>query len=233
LTDRKKFNERFFVEWSVRQLHWDCEVVDDENPDFGIKFSDKIIGLEATNLYKDEGVGGSFSKQCESFRDGWLLEVSRKYYIQCNRPILVEVLIEKGELKGDAGLLASELIRRSDIDVWKSQEFELELSATCQLKIWLDRIPDSFQEYNHWTFLDNHIGNSRPITNIVIQEKVRNKATQLPKYMQKYSEVVLLIVSDRTYQSGIFHPAERISTPSYGFTGVYLAFYPESCEKIG
>ena len=129
--------------------------------------------------------------------------------------------------------MASELVKRSNIDVWESKEFEFKPSIRCNLKIWLERLPEKFERYSWWIFIDNHVGISRPVNRIAIQDIVKNKATKLQTYKERYSEVMLLIVSDRTYESGMFHLNEEIVTPAYGFSAVYLVLYPENCIRIG
>lgn len=231
----KKATERLFVEWFIDKIRWDpCRVVDDEEPDFKIEFPDKIIGLEVTNLYKDENRKGSPVKRDESFRRKWLSEVSKKYHEKSQLPLRVKILIKSGELKGDPEALAYELAQRSNIKVWESEVFEFTTEAKCNLKIWLERLPDKYKRHNQWTFIDNHVGFSRAIDEAVIQDKVKNKAAKLPKYKKKYSEIILLIVLDRIYESGRFHPvADEVVLPDYGFSSVYLALYPENYIKIG
>jgi hypothetical protein len=162
------------------------------------------------------------------------LEVSKKYYEKSRLPIQVKVLIRYGDLKGDPEVLASELVGRSAIGVWQLREFEFEPAERCNLEIKLVRLPDKFDRYSQWTFLDNRVGCSRPLDRIIIKDKVRRKAARLPQYKQSYADVMLLIVADRTYQSGMFHTVtEEISTPSFGFSSVYLALYPENYMRIG
>ena len=230
----KKATERFFVEWFIDKIGWDsCKVVDDEEPDFKVEFQDKIIGLEVTNLYKDESRKGSPFRRDESFRSKWLSEVSEKYYHKPNFPLRVQVLIKTGELKGDPEALACELAQRSNINVWEREEFEYASDIQCKLKIRFVRLPDKLKRYNRWTFIDNYVGWSRPIDEAAVHAKVKDKAIKLPKYREKYSEIILLIVTDGTYESGMFHPvADGMSSPHYGFSSVYLALYPEKYMKI-
>jgi hypothetical protein len=72
--------ERFFVEWFVQKAGWACRIIDDEVPDFRLEFQERVVGLEVTNLYKDEKRKGSFSKRSEALRHKWLSAVARKYY---------------------------------------------------------------------------------------------------------------------------------------------------------
>ena len=86
------------------------------------------------------------------------------------------------------------------------------------------------------TKLGSCVGINRHIAESAAQmgNKVKTKATKLSKYKEKYSEIALLIVLDRTYDSGMFHPiADEIVTPNCGFSSVYLALYPENYIKIG
>lgn len=231
----KKETERFFVEWFVDKIGWDsCEVFDDEAPDFKLQFPGKTVGLEVTNLYKDEKRKGSQIKRDESYRNKWLSEVSKKYYEISEFPLKVQVLVKSGDLAGDSEALAYELAKRSNIEVWERVEFEFWPTDKCKLKIFFVKLSEKFDRYNRWAFIDNHVGFSRAIDETVIQDKVKTKATKLSKYKEKYSEIALLIVLDRTYDSGMFHPiTDEIVTPNCGFSSVYLALYPENYIKIG
>lgn len=232
---KKKETERFFVEWFVDKMGWDsCEIYDDEEPDFKIKFPDKIIGLEVTNLYKDEGKKGSSIKRQEAYRNKWLSRVSEKYYEIAELPLRVQVLIGTGELKGDPETLSYELAQRNNIEVWKRTEFEFKLTDQCKLKVFFVRLPTKFERYKRWTFIDNHTGFSRSIDEAVIQDKIHVKAQKLKKYKEKYNEVILLIVLDRTYESGMFHAiTDSMVAEKCGFSSVYLSLYPENCIEIG
>lgn len=231
----KKETERFFVEWFVDKIGWDhCEVFDDEGSDFKIKFPDKTIGLEVTNLYKDEKLKGSLIKRNEVFRNKWLLDASEQYYAISGFPLKVQVLIKSGELDGDPGDLAFELSQRSNTQNGERAEFEFKATNKCNLKISFLRLPNKFERYNRWDFIDSHVGFSRPIDESLIRDKVKNKATKLPRYKERYNEIILLIVLDRTFESGMFHSVnDEMVLPDYGFSSVYLAFYPENFTKIG
>lgn len=193
---KKKETERFFVEWFVDKIGWDsCEILEDEEPDFKIKFPEKIIGLEVTNLYKDERRKGSQKKRNEAYRNTWLSKVSEKYYEISEQPLSVQVLISIGELDGDPEALSYELAQRNTPEVWERTEFEFKQTDKCKLKIFFVR---------------------------------------LPKYKEKYKEIILLIVLDRTCESGMFHAiSDRIMTAKCGFSSVYLSLYPESYMEIG
>ncbi len=231
---KKKATERFFVEWFIEKIGWDsCKVFDDEGPDFKIEFPDKIIGLEVTSLFKDEALKGSPIKRNESLRGRWLSAVSEKYYEKSQLPLKVQILIKSGELEGDPEALACELAQRSNIKIRERAEFEFTATARCNLEIRFVRLSDKFKRYKRWTFIDNHIGFSREIDEAVILNKVKKKAAKLPKYRERYSEIVLLIVLDRTYESGMFHLiADELVLPDCGFSSVYLALYPENYIKI-
>jgi hypothetical protein len=230
----KKAIERFFVEWFIDKIGWDsCRVVDDEGPDFKIIFPDRIFGLEVTSLFRDENRKGSPIKRNESIRGKWLSEVSEKYYEKSQLPLSVKILIKSGKLECDPNALAHELAQRSNLEIYEKTEFEFTAAANCKLKMWIVRLPDKFKRCNLWTFIDNHIGFSREIDEAVILNKVKKKAAKLPKYKERYSKIVLLIVLDRTYESGMFHQiTEELVLPDCGFSSVYLALYPENYIKI-
>ncbi len=240
---KKKEKERFYAQWFINNMSWDsCKLEPNEEPDFGI---DMPIGLEVVYLFKDEKRKGSAIKGDESRRQEWLSEeVSVKYHEMSACPIRVKVLINPrrlgGKLKGLtpdlAEKLASELAEKSDIEVWEGTEFEFKVTDKCVLKIFLTRLPDECERYSTWTFVNNHVGWSRKIEEAEkakIQGKICEKAAKLSEYKKKYDEIILLIVSDRTHESGMFHVDDcEMAVNNCGFLAVYLALFPEPGKII-
>ncbi len=228
-----KSEEKFYVEWFVNKIGWKCNIVADEAPDFKIEFSDKTIGLEVTGLFKKEKKKGSPVKTTEALRSAWLSAVSKEYYQLSNKAIEVEISIQRGELDFDHSLMIDELITKSNIKVGESIEYEFEPHEKCLLNVWIDRLPDKFSNYDKWSIIENHVGLSQPLYKEDLLKKIKGKAFKLEGYKQKYSEIILLIVANQTYESGMFHPNyHKLSIPNLGFSHVYLALYPTNYFEI-
>jgi len=231
---KKKQIEKFFVEWFIQKVGWDsCELFEGESPDFSIKLSDKIFGLEVTNLYKEEKAKGSLCKGTEEFKKKWHSKVSKKYYELSQIPLWVRVLTKVGELGGDPSELSYELFKKRNIEIFKHIEFSFNPTDKCKIKIFMDRLPPKFTKYNRWTFIDNHIGHSREIDEALIQKIIERKASKLKNYKNKYNDIILLIIVDRTFASGMFHcVTDKIVLPKCGFSSIYLGLYPDSYQQI-
>jgi hypothetical protein len=60
----KKILEKIYAKWFLKVIGLDyCKIIDSESPDFILECDDKKIGLEVTNIYKDEGKHGSVPKK--------------------------------------------------------------------------------------------------------------------------------------------------------------------------
>ncbi len=133
----------------------------------------------------------------------------------------------------DPKLLAEELVRRNNINYWERIEFLFEKSKKCRLKIFLRRAPKGYEKPGYWVFVNNHVGWVRPIEENVIQKKICDKASKLSNYKGKYRHVILLIVTDRGSDSGMFHCDQKtLVLSNCGFLSVYLGSYPEKIRKL-
>ncbi|MEW5911867.1 MAG: hypothetical protein AB1814_04880 [Thermodesulfobacteriota bacterium] len=231
----KKNQERLFAQWFLQQIECDaCEIFDCESPDFVLKTPDNKIGLEVTQLYKDETENGSLIKGKEARNEKWLAEVANQYYSISATPLHVKVLAMSGEPDYNKPLILAEaLVENNDISVQEEKVLQLNLTNRFKLKVWLKRLPENFNQYKRWTFINNHVGFSREIDEDLIQDKINNKATKLPAYRKKYNQTILLIIVNRIFKSGMFHnvPDDSIFD-GCGFLYVYLGLYPDRVYKL-
>lgn len=231
--EKQKNLERFYMDWFIQQIGWKPSLIfEDEEPDFGITIENKTIGIEITGLYKDDTINGSLKKRKENLKSKWLSSVSKEYYKLSDIPIHVKVLTQFGEMNCEPKNIANELIKRNSLAIREEIEFEVELSRHCCIKIWMERLPNEFERYNRWIFIDNHVDWSREINESQLINIIENKSEKLLNYKKKYNEIYLLIIADRTNGSGMFHIINDLVVPSYGFSTIFLVLYPERLIKI-
>ena len=59
------------------------------------------------------------------------------------------------------------------------------------------------------------------------------KAKNLPRYHSPYSEIDLLLVADRTYNSGRLEGIDGLKVENRGFRAIYFMSYLESIHRVG
>lgn len=203
-TSKQKKKERFFVKKFIKQIGWECEIDDKEEPDFEIQFPEKKVGLEITHLYKNEKERGSGIKRDEGERDKWLHKACKRYYEISDIPFSVTINIIEGVLDGSPNSLACELAQRNDIEVLEKKEFEFEPTDKCKLKVRIQRLPVKYKKYSIWTCDQNHTSGPPLLTKEIIQQKINGKARKLEEYKKKYNDIILLIALNADYGSGMF-----------------------------
>ena len=98
--------------------------------------------------------------------------------------------------------------------------------------VYLTRLPEQLQEYRRWTYVTDQVGWVTTIDKACLERAIAQKAKRLPKYRKHISDVRLLIVSDRLYNSGKAHVTNEIQCEAHGFTAVYYLSYPEAARRI-
>jgi hypothetical protein len=71
--------------------------------------------------------------------------------------------------------------------------------------IYVRRLPDYLGEYKRWNYVSDKVGWVSNINKDVIDKVIVGKAKNLPKYATNISDVRLLLVSDRIFNSGKAH----------------------------
>jgi hypothetical protein len=98
--------------------------------------------------------------------------------------------------------------------------------------IYVLRLPDQLGTYKRWSYVSDNVGWVSNIDKDVIDRVIMRKARNLPKYAMKISDVRLLIVSDRVFNSGKARLDDDITCDTRGFKHVYYLSYPESAWKL-
>lgn len=67
----------------------------------------------------------------------------------------------------------------------------------------------------------------------VIDDAIREKARNLSRYKTNISDVRLLLVSNRIFNSGKARSPEHMHCNTHGFNKVYYLSYPEEAWQFG
>lgn len=239
--------ERIYLNWFIQKNNWnDVSVIQGESPDFVLEFTKKKIGIEITNLYQKEEKKGSKIKENESIGSKWLVNISKYYYQISNIPILVKVMFSPDKMKKEylvspkkmakilQKILSSKEMKMKD----EFQEYEYVIKDKFfSTTFIIEKLPNSseFIEYKRWILINNHCGWCMPINEKIIKSKINLKVNKLSCYKKKYKEVILLIVADCTYNSGMFYLKnflDKFIVLNFGFSSIYLIFYPEKIIRI-
>lgn len=209
-------NELWKVEPSPDEISWPDLIVTTELGKFG---------LEVRELYLDESSNGSGKKAIENNNMKNINNLANAYYKTTHSSI-------KAGFWGDIGRhdqLLNALIR----GVEQLSEFEqkrLEPYNGCVIHI--RRLPDQRGEYKIWNYVSDKVGWVSKIDQKVIEMAIVEKAKNLPKYAKKISDVRLLLVSDRIFNSGKARIANDIICDACGFNKVYYLSFPEEVWPV-
>jgi len=232
----KKDNEKVYLDQFLEIAKFDdCEIIEDEAPDFGLHFkkSGKKIGIEITNLFVDNSKKGSMKKSEEVKRYNFLNELAHRYYKEFDTPIKVQIL-SRFDVNYNNNILnkiLSHLKISNSLTIWENHSIEINLPNNNQLKIWILRLPKKFRNFSNWTIINSHVGVVSPIDFNDIQLPLKEK--KLPRYLEKYPEIILLIVADKSAISGFFKlPKKPIEGIKTGFAEIYCMIYPDQVIKI-
>lgn len=97
---------------------------------------------------------------------------------------------------------------------------------------YITRLPEQFQNYHRWTYIDDQVGWIASLDKGLLERVITQKAKKLVKYRSQISDVRLLIVSNRIYNSGKASLTSEMLCNAYGFTSVYYLSYPETVWTI-
>ncbi|MBN1929563.1 MAG: hypothetical protein JW764_08490 [Chlorobiaceae bacterium] len=233
----KKIAEQIYTEWFLKEKGWeDFELVESEKPDFILLKSDEKIGIEITNLYKNEGSKGSPIKTQESHNNEWLQEIASKYYNSNNPPIKIDILFKRNQKLIKIDNIVRQIEKNIPSNPADSVEFEIEAENDTFLKLFIMRLPDNdiFFRYKRWSFINNHVGLSRIVELSDLKKKIDNKRQKSKKYSKNLDALILLIVADGANESGMFHKDEEsIDLSCDEFDEIYFINHLLKVEKIG
>ena len=198
---------------------------EEEWPDLLVNDGGQNFGLEVRKLYPDEGYRGSSKRAGEGERARQLKEAADIYYQEYPISVQVKIYGTPGDpnkfVEDIAGSIAS-------LHLWQPKKIDLDDERW----MYLCRLPDECGAYKRWTVLSDIVGWVGHIDSAVVQQAINKKSANLPKYESYLEKVSLLLVCDRTLNSGkrLFSNVKGLNT--VGFECVYLFSYPDQLIKI-
>src|SRR3989344_991150 len=220
-----KVQERIYAEKAIELLGKNWQLTDiPEPPDFEVSNRVSVWGLEIRCIYKSEDVRkGSPIKEKESLDSRLLVKLAEQYYEAGGSPIQLKVL-GASLLHENYALILSTLISRTPGKLWSHQR----LTASDNVILYISELPPELPQYSRWQLVDHRVGFARKITGTEIQNAIDAKVKKLATYANKYQRTDLLLVADRTFNSGRLLPSEPIHFFNSGFSNIFLLSYPES-----
>jgi len=168
--ERKKALEVYYAQEFLKKLGWNYPLDPREAPDFLMRTPSGFLGLEVTQLFKDEGADGSPIKKLESKRVQYLRNVAVTYYAMGGKPTYVTSNLSRWELNESLiPHLARRLIRRRPNSVPGYVEFEVKTKhylRSAQIYQW--SLADGAGNYSQWTCVNNSVGSVLPAEDEVL-----------------------------------------------------------------
>ncbi|WP_027149005.1 hypothetical protein [Methylobacter tundripaludum] len=100
------------------------------------------------------------------------------------------------------------------------------------MKVFMTPLPTTWFDYSRWIYVDDKAGWLRQVTETDLQNAVNRKQANLPLYKKKYENTELLLVADRTFNSGKLVEAHHLAVSNPGFRAIYFMSYPESIQRV-
>jgi hypothetical protein len=150
-----------------------------------------------------------------------LRRLASAYYAAGGLPITVTALLPLRHDQDHAAVVRRLRMARSST-LWKQRVVRLRDSA-----YYVTSLPDEAGEYRLWRCVNNSVGWVGRLSPSVLESRIRLKARKLPEYRQTVNRVALLLVVDRTRESGMLEwPAEATRLAGHGFDAVFLYVHP-------
>ncbi len=227
---RKKRFEIMYAEKAGELLRetWKVEPAPNEAnwPDLIVKTESEKFGLEVKEVYLDESRKGSRSRADESNNLKNIEKLAEDYYDTKSSPINAHFL---GEIMGHHDQLLK-AIKREVTLLSELERRKMRPYTGCI--IYLQRLPNHFGQYKRWDFVSDRLGFVSNIDKEDLQKAIMKKAQKLRKYSENISDVRLLLVTDRIYNSGKNRLLEDIICDAHGFKKVYYLSYPEEAWPV-
>ncbi len=206
---------------------WKVESAPDEEnwPDLLVSIGKEKFGLEVREIYLDEHKKVSIKNAAESKNRNIIQELASLYYKRSSTPILVNIW---GDLHHPEKILST--IINSVPQLSESGQKKIDIRDGCT--IFIDRLPDQMGKYTEWNYISDRVGCVQKISKGTINKFITMKAKKLSKYKKNISDVRLLLVSNRLYNSGRSKFLDGLKFGKQGFTEVYYLSYPESVIKL-
>lgn len=208
--------ESWKVEPSPDEVSWPDLLVTAENGEFG---------LEVREIYLDETKRGSIKKANENSNLQIIQKLANTYYKSNSHPIKTSLL---GNITHHDRMLCT--ITSTVPQLSELEQKRIEPYGGCI--IYIRRLPDHLGEYKRWDYVSDKVGWVSNVNKEVIDRAISLKAKKLSKYETNLSDIRLLLVSDRIFNSGKAWMADNITFDNHGFKIVYYLSYPESVREL-
>lgn len=223
-----KVQERIYAETAIKLLEVDWQLIDIPEPlDFEVRSHGNTFGLEIRQVFADtEQDFGSPAKRQESRNSRVVVDLAKCYYAIGGKPISAKFLGPVLSIKPESFAEALAATAPSYPGEGKVEQFQ-------GVKVFMNPLPLDWGSYSRWVCVDGRVGWLKQPTDAELQEAVDRKHGNLPLYKQKYEDIDLLLVADRSFNSGKLYGVENLCVCNPGFRTVYFLSYPESIQRIG
>lgn len=223
----KKEKERFWAEQAARHLSaaWTLDS-DREAPDFVVTDGDAQFGLEVTELFVGhQGHGGSIAKARESLTQRSVNELRREYEAISSIPLVVKFVgnMEVDNLRTVVPALVAHDLPSKPIGYRFVHDTTVDHPLRAPLRVHVTKAlrPD-------WFSINDRVGFVERNPYHLIAAAIEGKAKELARYQAAAgSDVRLLVVADRTMNSGKLLLRGDTPFDLHGFSAVYFLSYPE------
>ena len=222
-----KVSERIYAESAVKLLGVDWVFGEIAEPlDFEVRSGHDVFGLEVRQIFAGgEADFGSPLRRAENKNQSYVRDIASRYYSQGGRPISVKFL---GPINGhQLEALVERMVHEAP-----ASPFERKTISVGAIKIFLTALPKELANCQHWLCIDDRVGWVGEVTNGDLQYAIDCKRDKLPLYLAKYSTIDLLLVADRTVNSGRMRSAVSFSVQNPGFRAIYFLSYPETITRV-
>lgn len=228
-TERNRQRERHQTEHFLSSLGPQYKIVEHgDAPDFVVTDGQMTFALEHTQVFRDQGKGGSQLRGTESDRGRYVARLADAYYGRGGLPLMVQARLVNYE-DIDIERLSGRLVRRRPAESMSRFEF-----AKGQSKFSLVALPDAFPGYRAWQAVNNSVGWVDQLSTDALEAVIAKKVAKLPRYRGKFDRVELLLVVDVTKNSGMVRwPSDAPLPAAPGFDEVRLYYYPERASREG
>ena len=217
---------------------WNVEPSPDEAnyPDLIVTIGLVKFGLEVREIYLDEPMEdstklkikkrpGSGSKKREAKNRENIKKLADDYYKANCLSIKVDFL---GDISHPDQLLKAIIDEAPQLS-----EFEQKRIVPYNgCVIYIRKLPEQLGKYKRWNYVSDKVGWVSSIDKNIIDMAIVKKANNLPKYTKKISDIRLLLVSDRIYNSGKAHLMNKITFDARGFNSIYYLSYPDEVWQL-
>jgi hypothetical protein len=221
----KKARERFFVEEAAKHLGvvWSLGSVQ-ESPDFIVNEALQAFGLEVCEIFTGpQNRAGSSMKRAESVTQRDLNRLRLEYEATNQIPLIVKFV---GDLSMENVALIVPALVAEDF-ASKPIRHHVVIDHDNGLRV---HVTKSFRP--DWHSINHRVGwvDRNPVKRI--SDVIENKAKELPRYRAAGTDIRLLIVADRTHNSGKLLLNQHIASDLHGFSVVYFFSYPQSVTVL-